>query len=91
MAEVRLVRLDAEGNPVDGSAESRTLVDYVKKVYLERVATLDDEVLWTAKRVTVTATFEEVSEEFMAMVRGESEHCDSAADRGIRPVDHEEV
>lgn len=88
-AKVRLVRLDAEGNPVDGSAESYRLVHYVKNVYLDRIATLDDEILKTleTKRVSLKEVTLTLDESVLNILKGDSGDNPSVGDSITDPAD----
>jgi hypothetical protein len=68
-AKVRLVRLDAEGNPVDGS----TQVFRVDRFIYKPPATVDDSMmeLLKAKQVSMGLPLENVSPEFVKLLMGE--------------------
>ena len=86
-AKMRLVRLDAEGKPVDGSAESYTMIHYVKNMYYDRVATLDAEILKTMQEKTVSLKLLNLSPEFTKLLKGESGDPVATGDSGSGPVD----
>lgn len=71
-AKARLVRLDAEGNPVDGTVQYFRVKDL--KLIDPEPDTLDDfyRKVFELKQVSITIPLENVSDETLKLLKGEA-------------------